>query len=328
MPTVKTKSLKSICPVILAGLIFSCNGGKPVQQTVRGPAADSTGCGMVILGTVQDAGSPHIGCRKSCCRDLFIKPDPARKVVSLGVFDSGKKKSWLFEASPDIARQLKLLKSVSRSEKELPDGILLTHAHIGHYSGLMYLGREACNADSLSVYAMPRMSAYLKDNGPWSQLLGLNNIVLHGLQADKEISLSEKISVKPILVPHRDEFSETVGFIISGPNKKILFIPDIDKWSKWHYGLSAILDSVDYAFLDATFYSGTEIKQRDISLIPHPFVIETMEMLKGESAEMRRKVWFIHLNHTNPLLNKNSVEYKSVLKAGFNIAAYGMRFEI
>lgn len=317
-----------ICLVIFAGLILSCNDSKPLKQTGVRPVTDSTGCGLIILGTVQDAGSPHIACRKTCCRDLFNKPDPARKVVSLGVFDSELNQSWLIEASPDIAQQLKLLKSVSGSKKELPDGIMLTHAHIGHYSGLMYLGREACNAESLSVYAMPRMSSYLKNNGPWSQLLGLNNIVLHGLNVEKVVSLSDKITVKPVLVPHRDEFSETVGFIISGPKKKILFIPDIDKWSKWNYRLSAMLDSVDYAFLDATFYSGTEIKQRDISMIPHPFVIETMEMLKEEALEKRRKIWFIHLNHTNPLLNKNSVEYKSVLKAGFNIAGYGMRFEI
>ncbi len=316
------------CLVIFAGLILSCNDSKPVKQTVSNSLAETEGCGLIILGTVQDAGSPHIACRKSCCSELFKNPDPTRRIVSLGVYDADQKKSWLFEASPDIAAQLKLLKSASGSEKELPDGLLLTHAHIGHYSGLMYLGREACNADKVPVYAMPRMNSFLNQNGPWSQLLSLNNIILNELIADKVVSLSEKISVKPVLVPHRDEFSETIGFIISGPKKKILFIPDIDKWSKWNYRLSEILDSVDYAFLDATFYSGTEIKQRDISLIPHPFVIETMEMLKEETAEKRRKVWFIHLNHTNPLLNKNSQEYKSVLKAGFNIAAYGMRFEI
>ena len=69
----------------------------------------------------------------------------------------------------------------------------------------------------------------------------------------------------PFLVPHRDEFSETVGFEIKGENKTAVFIPDIDKWSKWNSDLKELIKRVDYAFLDATFYKNGEIPSRDMS---------------------------------------------------------------
>ncbi len=294
---------------ILCVLLFSCNQKK-----------DTKGVSLIILGNVQDGGSPHIGCDKNCCKDLFENPDPKRMVVSLGLIDTMQKKSWLFEATPNITRQLKLLKKYSTKDAEMADGIFLTHAHIGHYSGLMYLGKEAINSKKVPVYAMPRMKTYLENNGPWSQLVGLENIALSPLQKDSEISISSKIKVTPIIVPHRDEYSETVGYIIQGPNKKALFIPDIDKWSKWEKDIITQIRNVDYALIDATFYDGSEIKSRNISEIPHPFVIESMEQFKNMPPAEKDKIYFIHFNHTNPLLNAESEEAKTVTKNGFHIA--------
>ena len=109
---------------------------------------------LIILGTIQDAGSPHMGCQKSCCEELFKNPDASRKVVSLGIIDPLEKKYWLIDASPDFPSQCKILKSTAGfNHKETPDGIFLTHAHIGHYTGLMYLGRESMNSVDIPVYA-------------------------------------------------------------------------------------------------------------------------------------------------------------------------------
>ena len=117
---------------------------------------------IIVLGTIQDAGSPHAGCTKDCCKNLFSKPDPTRMVVSLGLIDPANKLNFLFEATPDLPRQMKLLKAYSPfRQEETPNGIFLTHAHIGHYSGLMYLGRESMNAKSTPVYAMPKMQEFL-----------------------------------------------------------------------------------------------------------------------------------------------------------------------
>jgi len=279
---------------------------------------------LIVLGTIQDAGSPHIACMKDCCRNIFLRPVTDRKVVSLGVLDHQNMKSYLFEATPDMPSQLKHLKSCASWEaEEIPEGVFLTHAHIGHYSGLMYFGKEAMNASEVKVYAMPRMREFLYNNGPWSLLVENSNISVSDLNHNTAVELSNHLIVTPIEVPHRDEFSETVGYQIQGPNRSALFIPDIDKWSKWNLDLETIISTVDFAFIDGTFYDGVEINHRDISQIPHPFIIETLELLSGISDREKEKVHFIHFNHTNPVLNKASGIEAKIEEAGFKVAKYG-----
>jgi pyrroloquinoline quinone biosynthesis protein B len=278
---------------------------------------------IIVLGTIQDAGSPHMGCEKSCCIDLFENPDPTRKVVSLGLVDPLEKKYWLIEASPDFITQCRELKKISGFEHaKSPDGIFLTHAHIGHYTGLMYLGKESYNSRNVPVFAMTRMKGFLIKNGPWSQLFKLNNIKINNINHQEEIKLSNNLSITPFLVPHRDEYSETVGFKISGPKKSVLFIPDIDKWGKWNKNLKQEIKKADLALLDGTFYDSKEVNNRNISEIPHPFIIETMALFKKENNSEKSKINFIHLNHTNPLLDTNSAALKKVKESGFNTANY------
>ena len=275
---------------------------------------------LIVLGTIQDAGSPHIACKKECCIDLFSYSDHDRQVVALGLVDNNYSKKYLFEATPDIAKQMKaLLKDAIQNKNEIVDGIFLTHAHIGHYTGLMYLGKEAANAKNVNVFAMPRMKKYLETNGPWSQLVTNKNISLTQIEKEQSIFLTPNLMVTPFLVPHRDEYSETAGYRIKGPNKTALFIPDIDKWNKWDKSIVEEIKKVDYAFLDATFYSGKEINNRDISQIPHPFIIESLEMFKTLDSIERKKVIFIHFNHTNPVIDLKNNEAKNVLDQGFNI---------
>ncbi len=276
---------------------------------------------IIVLGTVQDAGSPQIACNKKCCVGLFNQPDIKRKAVSLGVVDREHQKKYLFDATPNIVAQIKNLKNfLNKKSTEIPDGVFLTHAHIGHYTGLMYFGKEAMNSDRLPVYAMPKMEYFLKNNGPWSQLVSKKNILLKGIKNENEIKLSSNLKVIPFRVPHRDEFSETVGYTIVGPHKKALFIPDIDKWGKWDKKIIDEIKKVDYAFLDATFFSGKEINNRDISQIPHPFIIESMKLFKKLNSKEKKKIIFIHFNHTNPVLLLNSEASKQVLENGFKIA--------
>ena len=298
----------------------SLNVGKKEQKQ-----SSVTTTSIVILGNVQDAGSPHAGCKKDCCKSLFENPDPERMVVSLGLVDMESEQNWMFEASPDLPRQMKALKQMSPFEaNETPNGIFLTHAHIGHYSGLMFLGKESMNADKVPVFAMTKMKTFLDQNGPWSQLVKLENIVIQELTNEQPHQLSPQITVIPFTVPHRDEFSETVGYKINGPNKSALFIPDIDKWEKWERSIVEEIRQVDYALVDATFFDGEEINHRDISQIPHPFVIESMALFKDLPKEEKAKIHFIHLNHTNPLLDASSPQRKLVLENGFKVADFGM----
>jgi pyrroloquinoline quinone biosynthesis protein B len=280
---------------------------------------------LIVLGTLQDGGSPHLGCEKECCKTI----DPNKKVVSLGLIDPASGKRFLFEASPDINSQLKMLnQSLGDKKENAPDGIFLTHAHIGHYAGLMFLGREAMNSKDVPVYAMPKMKIFLENNGPWSQLVSLNNIRIHPLSEGKWEDLGPRLKVKPILVPHRDEFSETVGYIIEGPNKKLLFIPEIDKWEKWRTDIVSLIKEVDHALIDGTFFSAAEVGNRNITEIPHPLVEESMKLFDALSIKEKQKIMFIHFNHTNPLLNEHAEEARILKSKGFRIATMHLQITL
>ena len=305
--------MKFFCLMLSFMVVAVCNG----QAT--SPKQDPF---VVVLGTLQDGGSPHMGCQKDCCKVI----DPHKKVVSLGLIDPVSKKKFLFEATPDFVSQTNALNSLLPSSSEkTPDGVFITHAHMGHYAGLMFLGREAMNSKSVPVYAMPKMKNFLENNGPWSQLVTLNNIGIKPLSEGKWENISPSLRVKPMLVPHRDEFSETVGFIIEGPNKKLLFIPDIDKWEKWRIDIVSLIREVDHALIDGTFFSAAEVGNRNIAEIPHPLVQESMQLFDALPAKEKEKIMFIHFNHTNPLLNEESKEAKLVKSKGFRIGEMNLR---
>ena len=278
---------------------------------------------IYILGNTQDAGLPHIGCQHPFCEDNFNVYEE-HYTTSIAVVNTDLKKYILFEATPDITFQLNNLKRNIFHEFLLPESIYITHAHIGHYTGLMYFGREALGAKDLIVKVLPRMSNFLQNNGPWSQLVDINNIKIKELNFGLSTNELSNIIVTPIQVPHRDEYSETAGYIIEGKNKKALFIPDIDKWNKWDRDLSQLAKEFDFLLIDATFYDSKEIN-RDISEIPHPLVTETIDLLSGLNIKDRNKVYFIHMNHTNMMLDPDSELSKLVTSKGFNIARLGQK---
>ena len=282
---------------------------------------------IYILGVAQDAGYPQAGCFLSHCLPVWENPNLRRGATSLALINPETRSTYLFEATPNLPEQLYYLERIASSEDYSLDGVFITHAHMGHYTGLMFFGFESMNASNIPVYTMPRMSNFLRSNGPWSQLVTMNNIVIRELK-DQQTVKFEQLSVTPILVPHRDEFSETVGYKIRGPNKTALFIPDIDKWEVWDRNIVEEISNVDYALLDATFFDGNELPGRDMADIPHPFVIESMALFSELSTMDKAKVWFIHLNHSNPLLNSESEAFRRVVTEGYNIAQEGDRLTL
>ena len=275
---------------------------------------------IVVLGVAQDAGYPQAGCNKDCCKDAWEDPAKRKNVSCLALVDPISKEQWIFDATPDVKFQLQLLEK--KSGINPLSGVFITHAHMGHYTGLMHFGREVMGCNNLPVYCMERMQNFIKTNAPWDQLVKIENIKLKLLRNDSAIELNQRISVTPFLVPHRDEYSETVGYKIKANNKSLIFIPDIDKWEQWETDITELIKKVDYAFLDATFYKNGELK-RDMSEILHPFVEKSMELFSELSEKDKAKVHFIHCNHTNPLLQEGSNAQKEVIKKGFNFAKEG-----
>jgi pyrroloquinoline quinone biosynthesis protein B len=226
---------------------------------------------VIVLGIAQDAGFPQAGCGKACCTDAWRLVEKKRRVACLGIVDPLSNQIWMIDCTPDFREQLRQLMTTAPGRngknkgKVTLDGILLTHAHIGHYSGLIHLGREAIGARNIPVWAMPRMRKFLTTNGPWSQLVLLENMRLKSLTENKPVRLNHRIRVTPFVVPHRDEFSETVGFRITGPERTVVYIPDVDKWDRWSQQIEDVIKSADLAYLDGTFFANGEIPGRDLN---------------------------------------------------------------
>ena len=305
--------------VFFTVLLLSCNQTDKIDQKTNDPPKNIiTSPYVIVLGTAQDAGYPQIGCKKECCKEAWTNPLIESKYTScIAIVDPENKQQWIIDATPDIKYQINLLEKESAIEGL--DGVLITHAHIGHYSGLMHFGKEAMGSDTLPVYCVRKMKSFLENNGPWSQLVKLKNISIKEIIVDSTFNLNKNIQIQSFLVPHRDEYSETVGYKIIIKDKSLVFIPDIDKWEKWDQDIINVIKENTFALLDGTFYQNGEIA-RDMSEIPHPFVSESMQKFSILSDSLKQRVHFIHLNHTNPLLIEGSTAQKKVYENGFNIA--------
>ncbi|WP_106792328.1 MBL fold metallo-hydrolase [Aquimarina sp. Aq78] len=303
--------------LILSILIISCKNEKVSIKSQSVPQNEFDQY-IAVLGIAQDGGFPHINNTNEYVAVQKGKVDK-ELVTALGVIDKKHHKKFIFEATPDMPEQLAVLDNEHLKNDAIIDGVFLTHAHIGHYTGLMHFGREAMGANKIPVYAMPRMQSFLETNGPWSQLVSLKNITIKPIQADSTIALTNAIQVIPFLVPHRDEYSETVGYKIIGNSKKALFIPDINKWSLWKKNIVDQVKQVDYAFIDATFFQNGEIP-RPMSEVPHPFIEETIALFENESKEVKSKIIFIHFNHSNPALQKDYKGRTALEEQGYHFA--------
>jgi pyrroloquinoline quinone biosynthesis protein B len=271
----------AVVAIACLGLFAAC---------ARNPAGQASDWQLVVLGIAQDAGIPQLGCDQELCRSIREGKRKPERVASIGLVNRTTGVSYLFDATPDMVSQLNTLNG-----GHPPTAIFLTHGHIGHYTGLMYLGRESIDAKGVPVYGTERMAGYLTTNGPWSLLVDRKNIDLHVVTPDQPVALPDGIQVTALVVPHRDEFTDTVGYRIERAGHRALFIPDIDQWSKWSRNVRSVVDEVDLALLDGTFASVDELPGRSMADIPHPLMPVTRALLQGTRAH----VWFIHLNHTN-----------------------------
>jgi len=306
--------------LLLATLTVGCAAGAPDSDPAPGTAY------IRILGTAQDGGLPHAAC--SCVRCERARSDPSfkRLISSLAIVLPETGRVYLIDATPDIREQLDRLTDVrdspaGRVDRAPVDGVFLTHAHIGHYTGLSFFGFEAVHTEALPVYCTQPMARFLTSHAPWQQLVQLQNIDLNEISEGTLVNLPDGVSVEPLLVPHRDEYADTVGFKIHGPNKTVLFIPDTEPYERWSRPLEELLTDVDIALLDGSFYSLEELPGRDVSQIGHPLMRDTMDRLAEWNSE--REVRFIHLNHSNPALDAGSPEAREIRSRGFSVASDG-----
>jgi len=283
------------------------------------------GCKVIVLGSAQDGGLPQLGATARNDLNALQSQLPSRTGASL-VVASGNGDFLLIDASPDLRWQHNSLRishpELFSADKPLFHSVVLTHAHMGHYVGLVHLGKESANCDGIPTIVTPQFADFLTSNAPWSQLVKLNNISLQPIQPKpynevSAIDIWEGLTIKCFTVPHRAEFTDTIGVSING---EVLYIPDIDDWESWQFAEEAI-SSHRICLVDSTFYDLSELKCRDLKSIPHPPTVDTIARfghLVGPSHE--RQIVLTHLNHSNPLCDKNSKEYQHVKQLGFDVA--------
>lgn len=274
----------------------------------------------ILLGIAQDGGVPHAGCHCETCRRARENPARRQLVVSLGLIDHRARQFWLVDATPDFPAQLEMLHT--RAPDYSLAGILLTHAHVGHYTGLFHLGKEIMATRGVPVFASALMGDFLRRNAPWAQLVTDGNIALYPLSPRAETALSPHLSVTPYPVPHRNEWSDTLAFVFRGETQSLFFCPDIDSWDKWEMDVREVVAGVDFSLVDASFFSADELPHRNLRDIPHPLVTDTAARLAGIGA-----VTLVHLNHTNPLLHSDSAR-AWVAARGLQLGETGMQWEL
>lgn len=317
----------AVAVLTLSGWIARAEGPAPLP-----------GARVVVLGTVQDGGLPQAGCTCVRCEKARHAPEgspEARKVASLAVHVPAAGHVYLIDASPDLPRQIDAIHAFRKHPEGKPDrapldGVLLTHAHMGHYLGLAHLGFESVSTKDLPVWASPRMAAFLRANGPWSQLVKLGNVALREVEPGSSFPLEGGVTVEAFAVPHRDEYSDTLAFLVRGPKKTFLYVPDTDGWRAWPKPLVEVLreEKVDVALLDGTFYSPDELPDRDASKIRHPLITDTMDLLEPLVREGKLRVLFTHLNHSNPALEEGGAARKAIEMRGFGVAREGEGWEL
>ncbi|MEO0649884.1 MAG: MBL fold metallo-hydrolase [Planctomycetota bacterium] len=291
---------------------------------------------VLVLGTAQDGGLPQVGCERACCELARADPSRRRRVTSLLLVDPASGERWLFDASPDLPEQVELARGHPAARRTAPveggraplfDGIFPTHAHIGHYLGLAWLGREAYGARGQRVYGTERLREFLGGNGPWSLGVSTGGMELLPLELDEPLRLNQRLELTAFQVPHRDEFSDTVGFVIRGPQRALLYLPDIDKWERWERPIEDLIAAVDVALLDGTFFDANELPGRAMEEIPHPFIAESIERFASLAAAERAKVRFTHLNHSNPARSESG-QQAAIRAAGHAVARDGERHSL
>jgi pyrroloquinoline quinone biosynthesis protein B len=319
---------------LAAAALAACASQSPAGQDglVSKPGGSSAlaELELVVLGTAQDGGLPQLGCNRPCCesaRRAGFHLEPA----CLGVIDRRGGRLLLVEATPAIEAQVATLQALAgaRDRGRRPvDAVLVTHAHLGHYLGLAWFGREAAATDSLPVFAAKRMQEYLRSNGPWSQLIALHQIELRELPPTVFAPFADlDLRVTAIPVPHRGEFSETMAFRLQGPHRTVLFVPDVDRWDAHAELLAQLMAGVDVAYVDGTFFDGEELPDRNLAEIRHPFMTETMAALAEVARARPGSVRFLHLNHTNPALREHAV-ITALQARGFAVASQGERIAL
>jgi pyrroloquinoline quinone biosynthesis protein B len=305
---------------------------------------------LKILGSAAGGGFPQWNCVCRNCAGLRAGTLRARPRTQTQIAFSPDDRVWfLVGGSPDLRTQLiPVAELAPRSDApgQMPiGGVFLPSADVDAAMGLLHL-REfqsffvfATAAVQRALRSENRLFRVLERADPpvqWQVLSSKGRLGCH---------LSESPGESPTFVCNTiplggefpdyvsDEFRRnaspddaTVGFLFELGGKKVFIAPSLAghnaEWQK-------LIASADISLIDGTFWSNDELRRtgrtpktaREIGHIP---LSGNDGLLAQFPADARGRKILIHVNNTNPILDEDSPEHRSVLEAGFEIAYDGM----
>ncbi len=293
-----------------------------------------------VLGSAAGGGLPQWNCGcENCVRARAGDSDvPPRSQPSVAVSADGVRWS-LINGSPDVREQLARFPGLHPrpGTRDIPlDTILVTNADLDHVLGLLVL-RESL---PYRIVSTPWIrDAVLEHNAAWRLLepaWGASKLD-QPIRLDRDGLLEARFFPAPGKVPiwlsqlasNSPEATCGVRITDTRTGRRLVYAPGSKTLDA---GTLAELEAADLAFVDGTFFTPDELQASrpgapDAFAMGHvPIAGETGSL--GPLARLRGRALYIHLNNTNPVLDRGSEAARVVRDAGVEVAHDGMDLEL
>jgi pyrroloquinoline quinone biosynthesis protein B len=302
-----------------------------------------------VLGSAAGGGFPQWNCACSNCsrlRDGSLK-GKARSQTQLAIGESDR---WiLLDASPDLRSQIEsseeltpkaLLEGQARSTPIA--GAVLTCGELDRVLGILML-REF---QPFTIYVTESVRRILTEDNSLFRMLHREEKQVTWQPMGPEKSFELLPGLRCLTLPLPARYPEYVSFergshlkaneasvgleIENASGKRMLYLPSLPQIDD---GLMTRMANCDLLFVDGTFWENDELirlrgsgrSAREMGHVPISGADGSLEKLK--TLERPKKI-YIHINNTNPILDRTSAAFREVKKAGISIAEDGMEFEL
>lgn len=293
-----------------------------------------------VLGSAAGGGLPQWNCGcPQCVRARAGDPDvPARSQPSLALSADGARWS-LLNASPDVRDQLARFPALHPrpGTRDVPlDTVVLTNPDLDHVMGLLVL-REALPHRIVSTPWV--RDVVLEHNAVFRLLEPAWGIVKldQPIALDREGQLEARLFPVPGKPPAwaaklaANHAEATAGVRVTDlrTGRRLVYAPGIQGLDP---GTLAELEAADVAFADGTFFRADELSQLrpgapDAHAMGHAPITGARGTLQ-HLAGLRARVFYTHLNNTNPAHDAGSEAAAAIRRAGVGIATDGLELEL
>ena len=300
-----------------------------------------------VLGSGAGGGFPQWNCNCANCKGVREGTIKASRRTQSSIAISANGTDWiLFNASPDIKKQMDDFPALqpARSVRDTAiTAIVITDAQIDHVTGMLTL-RE--HNKPWEVYTTKAVYEDLTTGFPVFNILshfrGINHHEIATDQSSFTIPSAEGLiftavplkSEAPPYSPHRHNTvpGDNIGMRIEDTRtgKNLFYAPGLGV-AEPH-----VLDymrNADCVLVDGTVWTDDEMSNEGISNKRAQEMGHLDQSSKGgimdilSSMEKPRK-FLIHINNTNPILNEDSPQRKTLNDAGIEVSYDGMDIEL